>query len=317
MQSRNRFVALRHGLFCQTVAPRENVATKRAQRQATYGVTMRRLLQNALPPKTEVMVINSLRTAILAAFVFCAGNSVAAAPTYADLADLTAAAPVIVRATVAKTARIKLADSPDLAPGLARLLYTVNTNAALIAPESVPSTLIWLYDAPLDARGKLPKTKGQPLLAWIATPAADGKSRLVATGAQQPWDADLEARTRAIATEMRSGTVPTITGVANGFRADGTVAGESESQFFLTTADGGNLTMIVTARPGMRRSIAVAKGDLIDESATSVKPDTLLWYRLACFLPATLPREAGGDDTALAADWRSAIESLGRCERSL
>jgi hypothetical protein len=42
----------------------------------------------------------------------------------------------------------------------------------------------------------------------------------------------------------------------------------------------------------------------------------VLWYRLACGLPATLPAKAGGDDRALAADWAAAMASLGPCQRN-
>jgi hypothetical protein len=60
----------------------------------------------------------------------------------------------------------------------------------------------------------------------------------------------------------------------------------------------------------------VAQGDIIDESAIRVQPGTLLWYRLACFLPGTLPAAAGGNDPALAKDWRDAMTSLGPCGRT-
>jgi hypothetical protein len=246
-----------------------------------------------------------------------AAYSAEPSPTFADLADLTIAAPVIVHAVITDVERIGDKDSPGLAPGRARLLVTARLDAALVAPSAVPAALSWLWDAPLDARGKAPKPKGQPIIAWTAVPAADGKTRLVAGAAQMPWDATTEARVRAIATEARSGTVPAINGVANGFRVDGTIPGESESQFFLTASDGARLTMIVTTKPGEIRRVAISRGDVIDESAAMVRPETLLQYRLACFLPAALPPAAGGDDTALAADWRAALAAIGPCGRTL
>lgn len=239
-----------------------------------------------------------------------------ATPSHADLADLTIAAPVIVRATINDSERIADRDSPNLAPGRARLLVTAATDAAIIAPGAVPARLMWLWDAPLDARGKAPKPKGQTVLAWLATPAPDGKTRLVAGSGQMPWDAATETRVRGIATEARSGTVPAIDGVANGFRTEGTVAGESESQFFLTAAGRNALTMVVVRKPGEVLRVAVARGDVIDESASAVRPETLLRYRLACHLPRQLPASAGGDDSALAADWQAALASIGSCGRT-
>ncbi len=250
------------------------------------------------------------------ALLLGATSPAAAAPGYADIADLTLAAPALVRATITRAERIADRDSPGLAAGSARLLVTAAVNASLVAPGGIPAALQWLWDAPLDSRGKAPKPKGQVVLAWLTAPAADGKTQLVARGAQLPWDAATEAMARAIATEARSGTVPVVTGVSNGFRADGTIPGESESQFFLNTSTGKSLTMVVTAKPGEARSVAIARGDVIDESAAKVVPGTLLHYRLACFLKPALPAAAGGDDPALAADWRAALAAIGACGRS-
>jgi hypothetical protein len=254
----------------------------------------------------------------LAALALALPAEATAAPlSYADVADLTLAAPVIVRATINDTERLSADNSPGLAPGQIRLLVDAGVTTALIAPGAVPGRLSWLWDAPLDARGKPPKPKGSSVLAFLVPPAADGKTRLVAGAGQQPATPELEAQVRAIATEARSGMAPAITGVANGFRADGTVEGESESQFFLTTADGKGMAMVVTRKPGEALKVAVSRGDVIDESAASVQPGTLVWYRLACTAPAKLPATAGGSDPALAADWQAALRSLGPCNRTL
>jgi hypothetical protein len=254
---------------------------------------------------------------LLAALLLALPAAATAAPlSYADIADLTLAAPVIVRATITGSERISDADSPGLAPGRARLLVSAGVDAALIAPGTIPARLSWLWDAPLDAKGKPPKPKGSSILAFLGPPAADGKTRLIAGAGQQPATPELEAQIRAIATEARSGTAPAITGVANGFRADGTVPGESESQFFLSTADSKGMTMVVTQKPGEALRVTVARGDVIDESAASVKPQTLLWYRLACTASAKLPAQAGSDPS-LAADWKAALQTLGPCGRTL
>lgn len=258
----------------------------------------------------------------LGGFAALLGSSVAtlalparAEPGFVDIADLTVAAPVIVHATIARAERIADRDSPGLAPGHARLLVTAAVEAAIAAPGAVPAELRWLWDAPLDARGKFDKRKNTAVMAWLAVPDPDGKTRLASPTAQQPWTPGLDSLVRRLAAEAKSGTVPMITGVTNGFRADGTVAGESESQFFLSATDGGGAVMVVTTRPGMQRRVAISRGDVIDESAAAVTPGTLLWYRLACRLPSTLPATAGGGDAELAADWQAALASLGQCRR--
>ena len=109
-------------------------------------------------------MVKMLRFALVPA-VIAAGHLVAAtaaysaepAPSFADLADLTIAAPVIVHAVITNVERIGEKDSPGLAPGRARLLVRARVDAALVAPSAVPASLSWLWDAPLDGRGKAPK----------------------------------------------------------------------------------------------------------------------------------------------------------------
>ncbi len=258
--------------------------------------------------------------AFIAAFALAGlsarGAPASATPSFADLADLTLAAPMIVRATITGAEHIADRDSPGLAPGFSRQLINARLDGVLIAPGAVPAELKWLWDAPADPRGKSPKPKGSVVLAWLAKASADGKTQLISGLAQQPYDAVTEAAVRAIASEARSGNTPAITGVSNGFRADGTVAGESESQFFLIAADAKAMTMVVTAKPGLPRRVTISRGDIIDESAAPVQKQTLLWYHLACGLPARLPAAAGGNDQLLAADWKEALASLGPCDRS-
>lgn len=235
---------------------------------------------------------------------------------FADAAELALAAPLIVRGTISRASRLSGKAAPDVAAGRARLLVTLAVSNVLVAPGTTGATLTYLWDAPLDSRGRPPQAKGLDVLAFLAAPAADGGTRLVSRRAQQPWDSALADTVRAVVADQRAGTVPVIRGVSNGFRADGTVPGESESQFFLATADGKPATLVVQNRPGEVRRVLVARGDIIDESAERVKPGTLLWYRLACFLPARLPAAAGGNDAALAKDWRDALTSLGPCGKT-
>ncbi|MFX8031972.1 hypothetical protein ABTK54_19490, partial [Acinetobacter baumannii] len=66
----------------------------------------------------------------------------------------------------------------------------------------------------------------------------------------------------------------------------------------------------------------VALTEVVDESARAPARDTLLWYRLACFLPDNLPAKvlAGADEanaTAAAQDYAFVQQSLGPCTRTL
>ncbi len=255
-----------------------------------------------------------MRIHLLALLVLSAAASPAAAG-YADLADMTLAAPVVVHATIAKAERISEKDSPGIPAGRARLLVTASIEAALVAPGTIAPSITYLWDAPLDARGKPPKPKGEDLLLFVRVPDASGQTQLIGGGAQRPWTADDDATVRAIAVAARSGTVPVVTGVEHGFRDTGAIPGEAESQIFLTTADGRGLTLVIISRPGEPKRIRVSQSDVIDESALPVQRDTLLWYRLACALPTRPPAAIAGD-AALASDYAAALASLGPCGRS-
>ena len=255
-----------------------------------------------------------LRPILAAALALAAAP--AAAATYADLAGLTLASPVIVRATVAKAERLSPADAPGLAPGMARLLVSAKVAAALLAPDAVPAELSYLVETPLDPKGRPPKLKDTSLLLFLRPGTRAGEYALTSARAQLTDDPSAEATVRAVLGEMRTG-VPVVTGIASAFRVPGAVPGEAESQFFLATADSRPISLVVLSRPGQTRAVSLALGDVIDDAAAGVKPDTLLWYRLACFLPRTLPASVGGDDRAgLADDWAFAVASLGACARS-
>ena len=106
----------------------------------------------------------------LVALLVLVAAPVQAAPAFADLADLTIAAPVIVTGSIAKAGTVSAKDSPGAPAGSVRMLLTVAVDAALVAPGPVPPRLSWLWDAPLDAKGKPPKPKapkpaGEPAAA--------------------------------------------------------------------------------------------------------------------------------------------------------
>lgn len=234
-----------------------------------------------------------------------------AAP-FADMVILTLNAPVIVHATVVKAETIAAKDAPGLAAGAARVLVTAALTDAIAAPAQVPATIDYLTDVAADARGKPPRLKGADVLVFLRA-TGDGFALSNARG-QLGWTAAGEATVRRILAEARSGTTPVITGVGNAFRVPGSIPGEAESQFFLTTASAKPVSLVVLTRPGEPQRLSLALGDVIDEAAAGVPHDTLLWYRLACGLPKTLP---GEPDAALAADYAFVRTTLGPCGRTL
>ncbi len=241
-----------------------------------------------------------------------------AAPTYADLVDLSLGAPIIVRASVGKAERLDKVDAPDVAPGSARLLVSATIDTALRAPQAIAAGVSYLVELPLDARGKPPTLKGAAVLLFLRPGTAPGQYVLAAPRAQLAASAAVEATVRAILADNAQRSVPTVTGIAQAFNVPGAVPGEAESQFFLSTASGKPVSLVVLSRPGQAKALSVALGDVVDDAALGVRRETLLWYRLACFLPRTLPGGVATENrAALAADYGFVLATLGACERRL
>lgn len=264
---------------------------------------------------------------LIAAVAVAAASPVVAAPatppvvagpalTYADLAELTLASPVIVRATVVKADWLTGDNAPGLAAGRARLLVHARVTAAILAPDAVPAEFDYLLETALDAKAKPPKLKDAAVLLFLRPSERPGQFALASSRAQLPDAPDTVATVRTVLAEART-DLPRVTGITSAFRVPGSVPGEAESQFFVSTADARPISLVVLSRQGQERTLQLALGDVIDEAAAGVKPRTLLWYRLACFLPQTLPASIAVDDRAgLEDDYKFALASIGRCERT-
>ncbi len=251
---------------------------------------------------------------VLAAML--APGPAAASLAWIDLADITVASPVILRAKVDRARRLGPRVAPDVAPGRQRLLVAARLVSALRTPGLVPARAEWLWEGEPSAAPR----KGTELIAFLV-PAGPGprpelaQYRLVAAHGQVPWDPGTEARVRAILRDLAGWTTaPEVEAVRSGFHVPGTLEGESESQIFLALKGGTPITLVVLRRPGALPEIRVATGDLIDESAAPVEPETLLWRALACGLPREAPEPLAADP-ALARDYVAVRAALGPCTR--
>ena len=244
---------------------------------------------------------------------------------FADLADLTLGAPVVLRGVIAKAERLNRKEAPDVALGRVRFLVTAKVNAVLVSPSAIPAEISYLWETPLDARSKAPKPKGTPVLLFLrSVPGRNGQFQLTAPQAQVALTAMSEGRVRQIISELRLPGVRDfrITGIANAFHVRGSVTGEAESQIFLQTSSGTPLSIVVLSRPGQGKTLSVATADIIDEATDGVPRNNMLWYRLACGLPSRLPESAVSDLSAAnrgaaAADYRFVLQALAPCGRTL
>lgn len=243
---------------------------------------------------------------------------------FADLADLTLPAPVVLRATIVKADRLNRKEAPDVPAGRVRFLVEAQVQGVLVSREVVPARIEYLWDGALDARGKPPKLKGADVLLFLRrVPNRAAQYQLTSPRGQVAWTPRADAAVRRVLTDVRSPELRDlrITGIGNAFHVRGSIPGEAESQIFLTTASGRPVSLVVLSRPGQAKSFSVALSDVIDDAAASVPRDTLMWYRLACALPAAIPAAATAeltdeDRAAVAADYRFVQGALGTCGRT-
>jgi len=285
-------------------------------------------------------MISRFRPALLAAAAIAAAPLSAAIPaqsapntadsgvsgsaiSYADLTDLVIASPVIADATIRSAARLKGADAVGVAPGFTRFYIEADLGALVRGAGGVPPRIGYLLDITPDSSGRLPKLKKMRVLLFgRPVPGRPDQIQLAAPDAQIVWTPADDARVRGIARALVAADAPpVITGIGNAFHVPGALPGEGETQVFLTTANGAPVSLTVLRRPGEQPRWAVALSEIVDEAAAPPARDTLLWYRLACALPADLPERstaslAAGDATLAREDYAYVLEQLGTCWRS-
>ena len=242
-------------------------------------------------------------------------------PPYVDYADLIVAAPVVIDATVASEYRLKPADAPDVQPGRARIYLEADVIALIRGTGAVPARIGYTIDVPLDARGKAPRfRKNRVLLFARAVHGNLAQVQLVRPDAQRLWSPGGEALTRRIVREVLAADAPpSVTGIGNAFHTVGDLPGEGETQIFLTTDDNRPISLGVSRKPGQPPRWSVSLSEVVGDGIAPPPRDTLLWYRLACTLPAALPEAAAagaGADAAIAReDYRLIVQALGACDR--
>jgi hypothetical protein len=244
--------------------------------------------------------------------------------SYADAADLALAAPVAAHVRVARAVALRARDAAGVAAGRRRFYVEGDVVSLIRSPGPLPARVAWLVDLPDDSRGRaarLPR-RTELLLLAAPVPARPSELRLIAPDAQLPYTQAAAERLRAILREATgSDAPPRITAIGRAFHVAGAVAGESETQIFLQTETGRPVSLSVLRRPGEQPRWAMSLAEIVDENAQAPRPETLLWYRLACGLPRSLPAQSLGEATreeagAIAADYRLVLDSLGPCLRT-
>lgn len=243
-------------------------------------------------------------------------------PTYADLADLADPADLVIRAQIKDQAMLRPERAPGVQPGYGRLYIEARTISLLAGSKPIGESIRYLVDVPLDEDGDPPKLKKREVILFATGRGQPGEVQLIGPTAQLGWSEALEARLRPILTELAEpDTPPSVLGVRDILSMPGNLAGESETQMFLNTDGEGPVSITVVRRPNMAPVWGVSWTEIVDQAARPPARDTLAWYRIACFLPDGLPRDANlAQDPASRAqaeeDFAFVQQSLGPCRRN-
>jgi hypothetical protein len=243
--------------------------------------------------------------------------------SYADIADLVVPASLIVDARIRKLTKVPAAQAAGVPAHLQRTVVDAEVLALLRGTDGISGQVRFLLDIPKDSKGKLPKlVKRRFFLMGSKVAGSPGTIKLVRPDALVEWSPATDSLVRAVTREAVQIDAPqAITGIISAFHTVGTVIGEGETQIFLKTASDQPISLSVLSRPGQAKRWAVSTSEVIDESAAAPAKPGLLWYRLACGLPAQLDKslvESGGAEeiAAAQADYRFVIASLGQCDRT-
>lgn len=242
--------------------------------------------------------------------------------SYADLIDLADQAPMVAHVRIRNIITLKPEQAQGVPPGHKRLFVEADVTSLIRGETGISPLVTYLYDTPLDARGKIPKLKKASFLIFARPGTRPGEIQLIAPDAQLPaTPVEIDRAKSALSALVAPDAPPRILGLGDAFHVAGTIAGEGETQIFLRTENGDPVSLSVLRRPGQPPRWAVALGEIVDEAARAPEPGTLLWYRLACSLPPVLPARAVrtlavADAEAARADYRLIINALGPCGRT-
>ncbi len=269
-------------------------------------------------------IFTGLLIALTACFpAFSQSNPNADPLQYADIADLSVNAPLIAHIKIKEAIKVDPKRVTNAPAGTQRYYIVATTNALIRGQGGIPETIRYVIDLPLDERGRAPKIKKKPFIIFARN--LNGSSsdiQLAAPDAQISWSPARDQRVRSLVREVVArNAAPAIAGVGSAFHVPGTIIGEGETQVFLETVTGDPVSITILSREGQKKVWAVSLSEIVDEAARAPTRNSLLWYRLACFLPKSLPEESLAGDSASNAnqarrDYNLVIQDLGNCPRT-
>lgn len=277
---------------------------------------MSRQLRTILLPAAALLIANASQASDLQ-------QQIAPSLTYADTVDLALAAPVAAHVTLRRAVPLRGEQAVGVPAGHTRFLIEADLTALIRGESGTPAQIRYLADFRTDSRGRpvRPQRNSQWLVFARSVRGRPGELQLIAPDANRPYDAALADRVRSIVrADVEGDAPPAITGIGRAFHVPGSLAGAGETQIFLQTARSQPISITVARESGAEPRWFVSTSEFVDAGASQPQPDSLLWYRLACFLPAQLPAASYADARehaqAIQADYGLVRQGLGPCPRN-
>ncbi len=240
--------------------------------------------------------------------------------TYARISDLVILSPAIARVTITSATPLKPERAPDVGAGNARFYVESKTSGLIRGDTVIARRIAFLLDGPADKKSRA-SLKRRTLLIFGKVSAQVDQFQLTSSTALIDATAANEALVRKVLGDYLAPDLPpAIKGVSSAFYVAGAILGEGETQVFLETTNGTPISLSIVRRPDEQPLFSASLGEIVDNSASFPKPDTMLWYRLACGLPAALPARAlrgleQADAEQASRDYLAFRQALAPCNR--
>ncbi|QDK35445.1 MULTISPECIES: hypothetical protein [Sphingomonadaceae] len=242
--------------------------------------------------------------------------------TYVDTVELSQKADLVVLARVTQMKPVPTSTPGALVPSHRRYYAEASTKALLYGQSGIGGSLRYLVDLPVaPGQGSADLTGKDVFLFASPVPGRPEEIKLVEPTAQQLWSPEREDRLRAVLRALVSPHAPApVTGVRELSYVPGNLAGQGRTQIFLDTKKG-PVTIAVRHLPGQAETWGVSLSEVTGGDLRPPARDTLEWYNLACFMPASPPQSAYVSGSFPSkqqayADYRMVLAALGPCERS-
>lgn len=242
--------------------------------------------------------------------------------TYADLADLGLVAPVAAHVRLRRIMPLSPADSAGVAAGNSRFYLEAEIIALIKGSPATPLQVSFLADLPnrADGRPERPARRSEWIIFARAVAGRPDQLQLIRPDALLPHSPDMLARIRALLREAAAPDAPpAVAAIGRAFYTPGSIPGTGQTQIFMQTPREQPISATIVREQGAQPRWFVSTSEFVEAGAVRPREGTLVWYRLACFLPQQLPpaslADAGGDRAQIVADYRLFRDGLGPCPR--